>query len=321
MPSHGRNALSLFKELPYGPRPHTPINSPRSPASRPAIARSAAEGQPASWMSVFGVVRPVVICVAAIAMAAVAMTVSGWQVATLLLGIVLALLACMLIFQVHRAASRLRDQSAAIQSAAAQAEEHYADVLAQMVHFAEARDRYLDGHSARVGQLAGAMASSLGLSPSESDMMERAGRLHDVGLLAIPAGTLGERRRISAESFRGVKEHCQIGFDILSPLAGLGDALGAIRHHHERMNGTGYPDGLAGEAVPLGARVLAVADTYDAMTHDRPHRGAIAPSAALAELRRCSPAGYDSRCVEALAEVLVASGQFLDAAPNRVAAM
>jgi HD-GYP domain-containing protein (c-di-GMP phosphodiesterase class II) len=157
------------------------------------------------------------------------------------------------------------------------------------------------------------MALRMGLSPEQADLLERAGRLHDVGLLAIPAGTLGEKKRISAESFRSVQEHCRIGHEILRPLTTLGDALGAVRHHHERMNGTGYPDGLAGEAIPMGARILAVADTYDAMTHDRPHRAAIAPAAALAELRRCAPAGYDPRCVEALAEALVESGQFLDA--------
>ena len=158
------------------------------------------------------------------------------------------------------------------------------------------------------------MALRLGQSAAEGDLLERAGRLHDVGLLAIPAGTLSERRWISAESFRCVQEHCRIGYEILRPLCSLGDALGAVRHHHERMNGTGYPDGLAGEGIPLGARVLAVADTYDAMTHDRPHRAAVSPSAALAELRRCAPAGYDPQCVEALAEVVVESGKFLDPA-------
>jgi HD-GYP domain-containing protein (c-di-GMP phosphodiesterase class II) len=257
---------------------------------------------------VFGVVRPVIACMAGITVVAVAMALKGWQAATLLLGIVLVLLACMLVFQVHRVVAGLRDHSSAIREAAAQAEEHYAEVLARMVHFAEARDRYLEGHSGRVGELAQRIARRLGMPPPEAGLLERAGRLHDVGLLAVPASTLGEQRRISAEGFRSVKEHCRIGYEILRPLTSLGEALLAVRHHHERMNGTGYPDGLAGQSIPLGARILAVADTYDAMTHDRPHRPAISPPAALAELRRCSPAGYDARCVEGLADAVQASG-------------
>ena len=252
----------------------------------------------------FDVVRPVSICVLAIAVVAIAMAVKGWQLASLLLGAVIVLLAFMLVYQVHRAVSRLRDQSGAIHAAALEAEEHYADVLSRMVHFAEARDPYLAGHSRRVGELSRKMALRLGLPKEKAELLALAGELHDVGLLAIPASTLGEQRRISAESFRSVKEHCRIGYEIIKPLRTLREAVLSVRHHHERMNGTGYPDGLAGEAIPVEARILAVADSYDAMTHDRPHRGAIGPADVLSELRRCSPAGYDPRCVDALMQVL-----------------
>ena len=103
---------------------------------------------------------------------------------------------------------------------------------------------------------------------------------------------------------RTVREHSDISYEVLKPLAMLAPVLPAIRHHHERTNGTGYPAALAGDAIPLEARILAVADAYDAMTHDRPHRQALSSLVALRELRRCCPSGYDSRCVEALAEVL-----------------
>jgi HD-GYP domain-containing protein (c-di-GMP phosphodiesterase class II) len=84
----------------------------------------------------------------------------------------------------------------------------------------------------------------------------------------------------------------------------LAGVLPAIRAHHERLNGTGYPAGLAGDEIPLGARILAVADAYEAMTHDRPHRPAVSPLIAMRELRRCCPSGFDPQCVEALAHVL-----------------
>jgi HD-GYP domain-containing protein (c-di-GMP phosphodiesterase class II) len=252
---------------------------------------------------VFNIVRPVIICVLAITVVAVAMAIKGWQLASLLLGIVIVLFACMLVYQVHRAVARLRDQSSAIRSAAVEAEEHYADVLAKMVQFAEARDPYLQGHSHRIGELARKMGARMGMAKEQTDLLALAGKLHDVGLLAVPSGTLGEARRISAESFRSIKEHSRIGYEILKPLSSLQDALLAVRHHHERMNGTGYPDGLIGSNIPREARILAVADSYDAMTHDRPHRSAISPADAIRELRRCCPAGYDPLCVDALTQV------------------
>lgn len=257
---------------------------------------------------VFSIVRPVIISVLAIAVVAVAMTVKGWQLASLLLGVVIVLLACMLVYQVHRAVTAVRDQAVAVRAAGLEAEGHYADVLAKMVQFAESRESYLEGHSQRVGELARKMALRLGMPAEKADLLGLAGRLHDVGLLAVPARAMGPQRKISAESFRCVKEHCRIGYEILRPLSTLGGVLLGVRHHHERMNGTGYPDGLAGADIPEEAKILAVADTYDAMTHDRPHRAAISPADAVRELRRCTPAGYDSRCVEALTQVAQEAG-------------
>jgi HD-GYP domain-containing protein (c-di-GMP phosphodiesterase class II) len=256
----------------------------------------------------FNTVRPVIISLLAIAVVAVAMSIKGWQLASLLLGVVMVLLACMLVYQVHRTVSALRFQTAAVHAAGVEAEEHYADVLAKMVQFAESRESYLEGHSQRVGELARKMALRMGMSAEKADLLRLAGRLHDVGLLAVPAGAMGPQRRISAESFRCIKEHCRIGYEILKPLSTLGGVLLGVRHHHERMNGTGYPDGLSGADIPEEAKILAVADTYDAMTHDRPHRAAISPADAIRELRRCSPAGYDPRCVEALAQAAKGAG-------------
>ena len=121
--------------------------------------------------------------------------------------------------------------------------------------------------------------------------------------LAVLTGTLVVSGLRVAE-FRTIQKHSEVSYEILKPLESLREVLPAIRYHHERMNGTGYPAGIREEEIPLGARILAVADAYDAMTHDRPHRSAMTPLAAMKELDRCTPHGYDRTCVDALAGMM-----------------
>ena len=135
-------------------------------------------------------------------------------------------------------------------------------------------------------------------------MLKIAGQLLDTGLLAVPEGLLNKRAHLGMGEFRTIKRHSDVSYEVLKPLSMLAEVLPAIRHHHERMNGTGYPAGLVGDRIPLGARILAVADTFDAMTHDRPHRPAMTPLEAITQLRQCSPAGYDSQCVAALSDII-----------------
>ena len=106
------------------------------------------------------------------------------------------------------------------------------------------------------------------------------------------------------DEFRTIQKHSEVSYEILRPLRCLKEMLLAVRYHHERMNGTGYPAGISGDEIPLEAKILAVADAYDAMTHDRPHRPAMTPMIAVQELRRCTPHGYDESCVEALADII-----------------
>jgi HD-GYP domain-containing protein (c-di-GMP phosphodiesterase class II) len=148
------------------------------------------------------------------------------------------------------------------------------------------------------------IARQLGMSGSEVEQIILAGELHDIGLLAVPESVILNHSRFGIDDFRCVQTHSVASHDVLKPLEMLGEVLPAIRAHHEKFNGTGYPDGLKGESIPLGGRILAVADAYDAMTHDRPHRQAMSPMIALRELRRCTPAGFDPDCVNALAEGL-----------------
>ncbi len=256
------------------------------------------------------VVRPGFVSVIAMAIAAGAMAFVGWTAASAVMAGVVVLVAAVLMVQVHRAVSRLRDQSAAVAQASVEAEKHYVNVLGRIVKFVESRDRFIEGHSDRVGRLAESLALKLDMPADRAARLRLAGELHDVGLLAVPASAMAQAAKISVDSFRCIKQHCEVGYEVLRPLKSLQDVLPAVRHHHERMNGTGYPDGLANEQIPAEARILAVADAFDAMTHDRPHRRAMGKVDAMRELRRCTPAGYDPLCVDALADlVLLGAGR------------
>lgn len=219
-------------------------------------------------------------------------------------GAAMAAISALLIFQVHRAVGQLRRQSQQVRHVAAEAEKHYAEVLRRIIRFVEMRDRNWQGHSENVARLAGRLGKQMGLPAQHCEQLVAAGQLHDIGLLAIPDAVLLRNTRFGVDEFRAVQKHSEVSYEVLRPLEHLVAILPAIRSHHERFNGTGYPDGLAGEAIPMDARILAVADAYDAMTHDRPHRSALPPAVAMRELRRCTPAGYDPRCVAALAAVL-----------------
>jgi HD-GYP domain-containing protein (c-di-GMP phosphodiesterase class II) len=255
----------------------------------------------------FPVIRAMCAALVAIAVAACAMAVKGWQTASFMLGAVIVLMGGLLVIQVSRALARMHSRSRMTSEAARRAEEHYVAVLQRVVRYIDARGKHTEGRSERIGKLAEAIARRMGLSDELSAAMNLAGQLHDIGLLAVPDGVLNNRGRLGGDEFQTVKEHSEVSYQLLEPLQSLASVLPAIRFHHERMNGTGYPQGLAGQAVPVEARMLAVADAYDAMTHDRPHRRAMATLDAMLELRRCAPAGYDEACVNALAEIINAA--------------
>ena len=249
-------------------------------------------------------IRPIGVSVLAITIIACVMIGQGWQHFSLLLAGVILLLTGIIIAQVHRSVSNLRRQHSDIQHAATVAQTHYVSVLQRIIRFAETRDKHSKGSSERVGRLAEAMATQMGLDDEKVRLMNLAGQLRDIGMLAISENLTGRRMALGGRDFRAMQKHADISYEMLKPLDSLKDILPAIRHHHERMNGTGYPNGLAGDKLPLEARILAVADSYDAMTHDRPHRQAISPLEAMHELQRCTPAGYDPACVEALSAVV-----------------
>ena len=136
----------------------------------------------------------------------------------------------------------------------------------------EAKDGYTRGHSERVAALARRIALAAGVSPGGADTIAQAGLLHDLGKIGIPEGVLRKPGPLSEEEWAVMRRHPIVGAQIVAPLEFFAEGAIIVRHHHERHDGSGYPDGLRGELIPLGARIVAVADVYDALTSDRPYR-------------------------------------------------
>ena len=170
----------------------------------------------------------------------------------------------------------------------------------------EARDNYTGQHTMRVAALTMQLALALGLDAAEAYMIGFAGRLHDVGKVAIPDAILQKPARLTDEEWTIMRTHPNVGADVVSHVPSLRTIAPIIRAHHERWDGGGYPDKLAGENIPLGARIIAVVDAYEAMTTDRPYQKARPMEKALAELRRCAGSQFDPNVVVALDRVLTA---------------
>jgi putative nucleotidyltransferase with HDIG domain len=163
----------------------------------------------------------------------------------------------------------------------------------------EAKDPYTRGHSERVGQWSQQLALVLGLPPADGELVAQAGLLHDIGKIGVPERVLTKRGPLAEDEWALMRQHPVIGAQITAPFGFLAAGAQAIRHHHERWDGTGYPDGLAGEAIPLSARIVAVADVYDALTTDRPYRAALPRGEAVAHLMAAAGRTLDARVVAA----------------------
>jgi len=168
----------------------------------------------------------------------------------------------------------------------------------------EAKDPYTRGHSERVGALGRRLASALGLVAGDVDTVVQAGLLHDIGKIGIPETVLRKRGPLDAAEWALMQNHPIIGAQIVAPFEFFAAGALVIRHHHERWNGTGYPDGLTGDAIPLGARIVAVADVYDALTSDRPYRAALSRDVVVAHLIAEAGRTLDADVVAALLGIL-----------------
>lgn len=157
----------------------------------------------------------------------------------------------------------------------------------------EAKDRYTRGHSGRVAEYTVRLATALGIEVPQVESLRLASVLHDLGKIGIRDEVLNKPGRLTPEEYDLIKQHPLIAVQILQPLAVVQDIIPWIKHHHERYDGGGYPDGLAGENIPLGARIIALADSFDAMTSHRPYRRALPLEVALEEVRQGAGRQFD----------------------------
>ncbi|GAW91488.1 HD domain-containing phosphohydrolase [Calderihabitans maritimus] len=185
-----------------------------------------------------------------------------------------------------------------------QALEDSQNIVVSLALAVEAKDRYTKGHSDRVACYARKLAQKLKLSKEEQSTVALAGRLHDIGKIGIQDSILNKKGKLTEQEKKIIQEHPLIGERICSSLKFARGILPVIRHHHERYDGGGYPDGLAGEKIPLLARIVAIADAYDAMTSDRPYRPGLEVAAALSELKAGAGTQWDPELVDLFIELI-----------------
>lgn len=197
----------------------------------------------------------------------------------------------------RRLEERVRDQAERI-------ERLFVGGVGALVEALEAKDPYTQGHSARVGRLAEAIAQTMGLGDVAAATILLGGQLHDIGKIGVRESVLTKPGRLEPEEYQHIMTHPVTGWRILHPLfADQPAVLHIVRWHHERPDGRGVPDGLAGDAIPVEARIVAVADSFDAMTSARPYRPGRSVAEAMSELERCRDAQFDGTVVDAMQEL------------------
>ena len=180
----------------------------------------------------------------------------------------------------------------------------YLDTIRALAAAIDAKDPYTKGHSERVAETSVALAQELNLSDRDIENIEYTALLHDIGKIGIADNILGKKSSLTDKEFDKIKEHTVMGAKIIEPVDFLKNSYKAIYHHHERYNGKGYPDGIKSEDIPILARIIAVADAYDAMGSDRPYRKKLNKDKILKELKDQSGKQFDPEVVKALISVL-----------------
>lgn len=150
--------------------------------------------------------------------------------------------------------------------------ENTRNLVITLANVIEAKDKYTDGHTRRVGMISRMIGSKMGLAEDKLNFLETAGLIHDIGKVGVPESILNKPDRLTPEEFDVIKKHSEIGETIIKPLGSLQECLIPVRHHHEKLNGSGYPDGLVGDEISIETRILCVADIFDALYSDRPYR-------------------------------------------------
>jgi diguanylate cyclase (GGDEF)-like protein/putative nucleotidyltransferase with HDIG domain len=206
--------------------------------------------------------------------------------------------------KLRKAAETIQTQNVSLEKANRLLRERSTAAMESLSATVDARDAYTAGHSRRVQELALAIGRELGLSKAELDLLGHAALFHDIGKLAVPDAILLKPATLTHDEWDLMQRHADEGARIIDRLGFLQDAVPAIRHHHERFDGTGYPDGLRGEEIPLGARIIHVADALDSMLTTRIYRAARPAKDAMDELKRSAGSQFCPRCVAALERIL-----------------
>lgn len=181
---------------------------------------------------------------------------------------------------------------------------YFYGVIRSLVTILEARDPYTRGHSERVAELSANMATQMGLAPDRIEMLKQTAILHDIGKLGIHEAILCKKEKLTERDWELLRTHPALGEDILKPVSLDPEILAAVRGHHERHDGTGYPDRIAGEDIHVFSRILSVADAYDAMTTTRSYRQAMKHDEAIAELKKHSGSQFDPKIIDLLIRCL-----------------
>jgi putative two-component system response regulator len=214
------------------------------------------------------------------------------------------------LFQEREIASWLKEEvarrTAEVERGRRRQEEVTVATLEALVNALEAKNPYLAGHSARVAAVSATIASVLKLPDDDVEHIRIAGRLHDLGMIGIREAVCDKQGPLNDAEYEHIKEHVAIGSRILAPLTHLGPVVDYVRSHHERWDGSGYPDHLQGEAIPIGARVIGAAEVYDALTTSRPYQEKLAPEEAVDRMRLLTGKVIDPRVMDALAAAVSA---------------
>ena len=178
------------------------------------------------------------------------------------------------------------------------------DFMMALAKAVDAKDHYTSGHSIRVAKYSREIARRMGMSPEEQEDIYTLGLLHDIGKIGVPESIINKNGKLTDEEFETIKEHPVMGYDILKNVKELPSLAVGARWHHERYNGRGYPDGLSGESIPLEARIIGVADAYDAMTSNRAYSSVRPQEQVRAEIERCKGSQFDPVIADVMISIM-----------------
>jgi putative two-component system response regulator len=186
----------------------------------------------------------------------------------------------------------------------------YLQIVRAMATAIDAKDRYTHGHSSRVAEYAREIARRAGYTPEKQEEIYMMGLLHDVGKIGVPDAIINKPSRLTDEEYAAIKTHPVVGSQILDHIADYPELVTGARWHHERYDGRGYPDGLAGDDIPEVARIIAVADTYDAMTSNRSYRAVMTQARVREEIARCSGSQFDPNFAAIMLQMIDEDGDY-----------